>query len=168
MTGAAGEVPEIVRLRPAHAATLSRLFDMARTEGVERFFHPHPLTPAAAAAICRRDGRDLYMALLLNGEAAAYGMLRGWDDGYAVPSLGLLVAGPRRRLGLGLAMMRHLHLAAVLAGADRVRLKVAPDNHAAQNLYRRLGYRFGEEENGQRVGYVLLRQDQSAAPVSMA
>lgn len=159
MVGTGFPIPEILRLRPAHAGALGRMFEAAAAGNVERFFHPHPLTAAAAAAICGRNGRDVYLGLFVDDEAAVYGMLRGWEEGYAVPALGILVAVDHRRRGLGLAMMRHLHLTAALAGAARIRLKVARGNVAARALYHRLGYRFEEEEGNDLIGYLALEGD---------
>ena len=72
----------------------------------------------------------------------AYGMLRGWDEGFSVPSLGIYVAQELRGSGAARLMMEHLHVTARLSGAKRIRLKVYPDNLPAYKLYVSLGYQF--------------------------
>jgi ribosomal-protein-alanine N-acetyltransferase len=79
-------------------------------------------------------------------------MLRGWDAGYAVPSLGMALHPSARGQGLGRTFMELLHDAARTRGARRVRLKVYPENEAARTLYERLGYVFSDFEEGQLVG----------------
>ena len=80
-------------------------------------------------------------------------MLRGWDQGFAVSSLGIATHAAARGIGLGRALMLYLHAEARRRGARRIRLKVYPDNRVAVELYRTLGYVFaGELEEGQLVG----------------
>ncbi len=73
---------------------------MLAARGDGRWFHPHPLTAVEAARPCAYDGRDLYYAAVTGDAVVAYGLLRGWDEGYAVPSLGIAVHPAARGLGL--------------------------------------------------------------------
>ena len=87
-----------------------------------------------------------------------YGMLRGWDAGYNVPSLGIIVAPQSRGTGLGGLLMHYMHHLAKIRGAVRVRLKVYPENEAALSIYRKIGYVFDETlEQNQYVGYYVLQ-----------
>lgn len=76
------------------------------------------------------------------GPVVAYGMLRGWEEGFEVPSLGIAVDRQWRGLGLGRRLMSHLHAVAAERGASTVRLKVDRTNTAAIALYRSFGYEF--------------------------
>ncbi len=60
------------------------------------------------------------------GSIVAYGMLRGWDEGYETPSLGIAVHSEWQARGVGRRMMEHLHQVARVRGAKRIRLKVYP------------------------------------------
>ena len=122
--------------------TLVRLIDPT-------FFRPHAMTALRAAEITHLEGRDVYLLGLVEGEAVAYGMLRGWDEGYVVPSLGVAVRRGALRMGHGRAMMVALHDAARSRGATRVRLRVHPENVAAQALYRSFGYRDAGVDRGE-------------------
>jgi len=146
--------PVIRRVGPADADRLGALFTALRDAGDERRFHPHPLTPEQAGAIAEAERAD-YFALTADGQdAVAYGMLRGWDEGFEVPSLGIAVHPGRRGEGLAGAMMEHLHSVAASRGAPRIRLKVYPDNERAIELYASLGYVFASEPepDGQVLG----------------
>ncbi len=129
----------------ADAPRLEAFFATLVADGTPATFHPHPFTPEAAAAICRHADStpppcDEYHALFEDGRIVAYGMLRGWVEGYAVPSLGIAVGPDDRGRGVARALMRHLHGVAADRGATTIRLKVYRTNAAAVRLYESLGY----------------------------
>ena len=115
------------------------------------FFRPHRFTPEVARTIARRSGNDLFAILVDGDQAVAYGMLRGWDEGYATPSLGLAVRTDRQGQGIGHLMMERLHQAALGRGASIVRLRVHRDNIRARRLYEDFGYVYGNEDRGEIV-----------------
>jgi ribosomal protein S18 acetylase RimI-like enzyme len=117
----------------------------------ETFFRPHPFTPEQAKVIATSSGHDLYAMLLDGGRPVAYGMLRGWDEGYTTPSAGVAVRSSARGHGYGRVMMGHLQSQARVHGATEVRLRVHPDNLVARRLYERLGYVYRGEDRGELV-----------------
>ena len=132
---------------PRDARALAEVF----TDIDESFFRPHPFTPSEAVRIANQVGRDVY-ALLLDGDRpVAYGMLRGWEEGYETPSLGIAVRTSSHRRGLGRLMMSHLHAEAQRRGAVVVRLRVHPDNLRARRLYESIGYGYAGEDRGELV-----------------
>ena len=142
-------------LSPGLAEPLAELFEALRAAGDERWFHPHPLTREEAERLSAYEGRDVYRVLTEDGRVLAYGMLRGWDEGYEVPSLGLAVHPRARGRGAGRALVDHLHEAARARGAARVRLTVYADNEPARRLYEELGYEL-ERRGAELVGFVDL------------
>lgn len=136
--------PAIVPLSPATVDPLLGLLAALDASGATPWFNPHPFTREHLQSLCDPGRKDLYFVLTMGGEALGYGLLRGWDEGYEVPSLGIAVHPERSGAGLGAAMMEFLHCAARLRGSPRVRLRVKSDNARAIALYRRLGYRFEE------------------------
>ncbi len=160
---------------PGDEAALAELFAHIDTT----FFRPHDFTPAMAQEIANRRGRDLF-ALLFDGELpVAYGLLRGWDEGYATPSLGIAVRTGLFGRGIGRRMMRELHRAAAERGSSAVRLRVHEDNVRARRLYERLGYVYAGEDRGELVmnlslppisasGVRLLRPDDPAWDAAIA
>lgn len=115
-------------------------------------FHPHPFTAEQALAIAHYGGRDYYAGMLIDDVMVAYGMLRGWDEGYEIPSLGVVVSPSHRGLGLGRGMMEHLHAVARDRGARTIRLKVYKTNTAAARLYRRMGYVLSDHNEREWLG----------------
>lgn len=147
---------EICRLAPALEPALVRFFARLLDSGAATNFHPHPLTAEEGAKLVRYEGRDLFYAMVCGDEIVSYGMLRGWDEGYDVPSLGIAVDPSVEGRGYGRLMMLFLHASARLRGARHVRLKVYPSNQRAVRLYESLGYRFDEVDREQLVGTIDL------------
>jgi ribosomal protein S18 acetylase RimI-like enzyme len=157
-----------VRRRPAartpHAAldvaslTLGDADDLVRffaavsaDDEVRQFFHPHPLTADYARELCARVAgcRDRYYLARFEGRPVAYSMLRGFDEGYLVPSFGCCTLADLRDAGLGGALLMHAVEESRRLGASTLRLTVSRANLRAVALYRRCGFQLrakGEEE----------------------
>jgi len=161
-------LPECQVLRPEHASALASFFDRLRAREVERLFHPHPLTAEEASKRASHCGKDFYCVLAHEAAIVGYGMLRGWDEGYEVPSLGIVVDPTVQGRGYGKLLMEFLHATARHRGASRIRLKVYPDNLKAVTLYRSLGYEFEEPENGQLIGTLILNPVPGRSPKETA
>ncbi len=140
---------EFRRLGPELLAGLRAFFRSLAADPASALFHPHPFTDEEAERVCSFSGKDLYLAAAVDGDVRAYGMLRGWDEGYAIPSLGIAVHPSARGTGLGAAFMQYLHSVAAARGAKTIRLKVYAHNLRAKALYERLGYTTAGDSNGQ-------------------
>lgn len=125
--------------------------------GETAFFQPHSFADASLDRLVQYQGLDLYYVLVEGPQVLGYGLLRGWDEGYAIPSLGIAIHPQARSFGLGSLLMHFLHLAALRKGASKVRLRVRDDNLKAIALYKRLGYVFESSEGAYQVGYKDLR-----------
>jgi ribosomal-protein-alanine N-acetyltransferase len=153
MISSRAEALEFRQLSPEWEIPLAQFFEELKNNGDEEFFHPHPLTAAEAMERCAHIGLDLYFVAVFGRKVIGYAMLRGWEDGYEVPSLGIAIHPQNRGMKLGRAMMEFLHCVARVRGVQRIRLKVYKKNSIAQKLYENLGYEFKEETNSELVGY---------------
>ena len=126
--------------------------------GETEFFLPHPFTDAELDRRVRYDGLDLYYIAVEGPRVLGYGLLRGWDEGYAIPSLGIAVHPASRSCGLGSSLMHFLHVAAARRQAKKVRLRVNRTNTKAIELYNRFGYEFEPAEGSYYVGFKQLRR----------
>lgn len=146
---------EVVRLAPQWQGGLRQFFQDLKESGDDVFFSPHPADEDSIRRIASLDGKDLYYLLVEEGRVLGYGMLRGWDEGYQIPSLGLAIHPSARGLGLGKMLMDFLHLLAARRGAGKVRLRVRANNEKAISLYKSLDYAFEEDTNqpGFLVGF---------------
>lgn len=148
---------EFRRATPEHTPGLTAFFQRLAADSEASHFHPHPFTLAEAEKICGYSGKDLYLVATFWNQVLAYGLLRGWDEGYTIPSLGIAVDASTRGSGLGLSFMRYLHSAAASLGAETIRLKVYADNVRAKSLYEKLGYEPAGESAGQLVYTLKLK-----------
>jgi ribosomal protein S18 acetylase RimI-like enzyme len=114
------------------------------------------MTTEQAVSLCSYAGKDLYYVACAGTTVLAYGMLRGWDEGYEIPSLGIAVHPQARGTGVARAFMAFLHLAAKLRGATKVRLTVYAENIRAVEIYRRLGYILEHKNEREYVGTIAL------------
>lgn len=135
---------------------LAQFFEDIIAKKEDDFFHPHPLNLEAAKEIASFHGQDLYFLQIRINQIAGYGMLRGWDEGYSVPSLGIAIHPSFRRQGLAKKFMDFMHDQARGRGAKKVRLTVYANNIYALQLYRNFGYSFSDEKDGQVVGFFEL------------
>jgi ribosomal protein S18 acetylase RimI-like enzyme len=143
-------------LGPSWKEPLKKFLGALEQSGDHLRFQPHPFTDEALDRLAAHKGKDFYCVMVDDDRVVAYGMLRGWDEGYEVPSLGIAVHPSTRKEGLGRAMMQHLHETARARGAARVRLRVLEENKPAISLYEQLGYRFAAREARYLVGYLEL------------
>ena len=144
---------EVVRLAPEWQEGLQQFFQDLKAGGDDMFFSPHPTDADSIRHIAAHDGKDLYYLLIEQGEVLGYGMLRGWDEDYQIPSLGLAIHPSARGQGLGKMLMELLHVLVYRRGAVRVRLRVRADNEKALKLYKSLGYAF--EEDATQPGFLV-------------
>jgi ribosomal protein S18 acetylase RimI-like enzyme len=148
---------EIVRLSRQHHDLLCDFFRIIDTEKITKDFHPHPFTQEYAKRLCDYRGKDLYFAVLKGeNKIIGYGMLRGWDEGYEVPSLGICIHPEYQGSGVGRLLMLHLIQSARLQGAERIILKVRKENIRAKNLYTSFGFRLAELDNEYLRGVLKL------------
>jgi ribosomal protein S18 acetylase RimI-like enzyme len=129
---------------PEDADQLGELLTGFATGPEARQFHPHPLTAQEARkiAVGGATRKDLYYGAFLGDRIVGYGMLRGWDEGYSVPSFGVAVDAAYRGLGIGRNMLRYAIDCARKRGAIRLMLKVDLDNPGARHLYESEGFVF--------------------------
>lgn len=147
---------ECVKLNSSWEKPLADLFYLIQSREDDIYFHPHPFTKEEAKKLAGYEGLDLYYILTENYQILGYGMLRGWDEGYQVPSLGIYIHPDARGMGLGKLLMQFLHAIAKRKGAKKIRLKVYSNNDVALKLYKSLGYVFEKEEAGQLLGILEL------------
>jgi ribosomal-protein-alanine N-acetyltransferase len=145
---------------PGDAEQLGELFVALATGPEAGQFHPHPLTVEAARRVAggAASRKDIYFAAFLGNRLVGYGMLRGWDEGYSIPSFGVAVAAAYRGRGVGRALLRYAIESARGRGAETMMLKVHVDNPGARNLYESEGFVFGPspDDPGQVKGLLAL------------
>lgn len=105
-----------------------------------RYFHPFPFTEETAYKIACEPHRDKYYIGLLDENVAGLSMLRGWDEGYIVPSLGIVVDFHLQGQGIGREILRNTLEEAHKLKCPRIRLSVYASNKTAVHLYLAFGF----------------------------
>jgi ribosomal protein S18 acetylase RimI-like enzyme len=150
----------VIRLiRPTDAAVLGDFFEIIGADAESaRFFHPHPLTPEYAALLCGSAPlrRDRHYLVLYENRPVAYMLLRGWDEGYAVPSWGGCVHPELRSAGLGHALLAHAVAECRAVGAAKLRLTVHKANQRGIHLYAKFGFVFENKDARSDIGLLDL------------
>jgi ribosomal protein S18 acetylase RimI-like enzyme len=142
-----------------HTSSLANVLKEIESLGERRYFHPHEFDKQSLEKIATDAvmGGDEYWVGVVKDDVASYGMLRGWRDGYVIPSLGIAIAPGYRRLGYAKHLMAFLHGRASARGALSVRLKVNRQNSPAIQMYKELGYVLTEHSPEDYVGLLSLR-----------
>jgi len=135
-------------VQPKHADALAELFERNSIAGVSTNFDPFPLTAVQARAIALDRHKDAYYLALRGGSTIGMSMLRGFDEGYEIPSFGIFVDHKNQGRGIGRALTVWTIEQAHLRGCSAVRLSVYAKNNAARGLYASLGF---EEQERQQV-----------------
>jgi ribosomal-protein-alanine N-acetyltransferase len=136
---------------------LAALFARIAADGSAAHYRPHPMTAAKAEWLAAYAGPDVYLGAWVGEALAGYGMLRGWEAGYAVPSLGIYILPEHRGTGLAKRLMTRLEHEGLARAAEMIRLRVRAENTRAKHLYDSCGFLFdGTVERGELLGIKAL------------
>jgi ribosomal protein S18 acetylase RimI-like enzyme len=126
-------------------------------ESYLKYFHPHEFD--MASLLKELETGDYFCLLYWRYSPIGYGMLRGWSQGYEIPSLGIAISHVHQHKGLGNYMMAHLELTARMNNAEKLRLVVAKENENAIKLYTKRGYIFNEHGEFELEGFKTLGEE---------
>lgn len=119
---------------------LSRFFFDNNRPDITRNFHPFDLSEKTAKIITCTIHLDNYFGAFCKNRIIGFGMLRGWDDGFDVPSLGILVDHLHQRKGIGRLLTNYAISLAKSKRCKKIRLSVYEDNFPAMALYSSIGF----------------------------
>jgi [ribosomal protein S18]-alanine N-acetyltransferase len=119
---------------------LSRFLEKNNIAAIIRYFHPFPLTLENAFEISHNIQKDRYYLAYLGKEIVGLSMLRGWDEGYDIPSFGILVDYEHCHQGIGKQLTVFTLSEAQRLGCKKVRLSVYGSNSNALHLYESLNF----------------------------
>lgn len=126
-------------LAPEDASLLAGLMQQ-QPPGYMQYFTPFAFEAPVIEAMLAGSSQDVYMGIFWDEALAGFFMLRGWDEGYAVPAYGVTIAESFRGQGLGRLSLEASKSISRLKGAERLMLKVHPNNRAAKHLYESVGF----------------------------
>jgi ribosomal-protein-alanine N-acetyltransferase len=150
-------------IEPGHADRLAELFERNRIPRVAELFDPFPLTAAEARRIALAPRRDAFYVATRGERLVGFSMLRGFDEGYAVPSFGVFVDHQSHGQGIGRELTAWTIEQARRRACPAVRLTVYGSNLAAHRLYESLGFVEQERQSVDCLGHpdekIVMRLD---------
>ncbi len=140
------------KVRPEDASALAALFERNSIPAVTEKFDPFPLTSVHAHRIALEPRQDDYYIALCKKDLLGLSMLRGFDEGYEIPSFGVFIDHACQGRGVGRRLTVWTIDQARLRGCPAVRLSVYADNVGARSLYASLGFHEQERQAVERTG----------------
>ena len=141
---------EIRHLTHEHIASLVELGNNNKEEF--KYFTPHIFTREVITDVVDSSNLDLYYVITYEDKIIGYGMLRGMDDGYNVPSLGIGIDKEFYGTGVATTLVEFLEVTSKLHGYKKMRLRVYMENHRAYHFYNKLGYTYEPYDNESALG----------------
>ncbi len=139
---------------PALSALLTR-----QSIGYRRYFTPFAFDEATVVGVLTRAREDVFGGFYRGGELIGFFMLRGWDEGYDVPALGVLIDEKYRGYQAYKLMALTVELGKSICrqrGVRRIMYKAHTDNTPARSA-RRLG--FTQTGVDERTGFRVFHLD---------
>lgn len=160
----AEDIRVIIReIQPVDCRALARFLEDNNIPEVTRHFRPFPLTSDTAYQIACTTHLDRYYIVLLGNRIVGLCMLRGWDEGFEIPSFGILVDRRFHGRGLGRQIAEFAIKVAQRSGCNRMRLSVYATNAPALHLYASLGFQEADREvvmvDGERDEKIIMYKD---------
>ena len=153
----------IREIRLSDFERLKGFLERNNTPETIRHFHPFPLTAETARWITTVPRRDRYYLALCRKQVIGLCMLRGWDEGFAVPSFGIVVGREFHSKGIGRIITEYAMKEAKKLCCKQVRLSVYASNISAYNTYISMGFKETNREvveiNGEKDEKIIMDKD---------
>jgi RimJ/RimL family protein N-acetyltransferase len=143
---------EIRELKLEHVSSLVKSLSAEDPEYLKHFT-AFELTLESFTAILAKAVNDKYFGIFFSDKIVGFYMLRGFDEGYDIPSYGVLIFSKFSNNGLSKLTLYHAFSMCKLNNISTLMLKVRPDNKFAKKLYESLGFdKTGfDEKNGNYI-----------------
>ena len=148
---------EIKELQSDQGSTLSELILTAPVD-YSKYFVPFSFEEDSIKKIISDAVNDKYFGIFINDDLAGFYMLRGFDQGYEVPSYGVWISDKFSGLGLSKLTLQHAITFCKLNDLKKIMLKVHPENTIAKNIYENSGFKQQgfDEKNSNLIYYKSL------------
>ena len=124
-------------VRPVSIEQAPELTSLLRSQSPAyvRFFSPFNFDHATISGILANLKKDVLSGIYARDRMIGFFMLRGWDEGYEVPTYGVLIDERYSGYGLGRMTLKMAKSICLLRRSPRIMLKVHPEHHPAKALY---------------------------------
>jgi RimJ/RimL family protein N-acetyltransferase len=143
---------EIKELKLEH---IPHLVEKLSHENLEYLKHytAFELTNEKFISLLNNAVKDKYFGIFFGDEIVGFYMLRGFDEGFEIPSYGVIILSRFSNNGLSKLTLYHAFSICRINNIKKLMLKVRPENIYAKKLYESLGFeKTGfDERNGNYI-----------------
>lgn len=151
---------ESLEIKELKLQDVSNLVNKLSENSVEylKLFTAFDLNTDTINSILSKAVNDKYFGIFLSNKIVGFYMLRGFDDGFDIPSYGVIISSDYSNKGLSRLTLYHAFTFCKINGIKKIMLKVHPENTYAKNLYESVGFeRTGfDEKNGNYIYHKIL------------
>lgn len=130
---------EIKRLNFNQSSELANLLQ-SEDEKYSQYFIPFSFDSKTLSEIISKAVNDQFYGIYIENVIAGFYMLRGFDEGYSIPSYGVWISKKYSDKGLSTFTLQHAISFCKLNSIKKIMLKVHPDNAAAKHIYEKYGF----------------------------
>jgi len=131
---------EIKRLNNNHSEDLTNLLQSS-TQQYSQYFNSLSFDLETISGILSKSIKDQIYGIYVEDNLVGFYMLRGFDEGYSVPSYGVWISEKYSNKGLSTFTLQHAISFCKLNSIKKIMLKVHPDNVAAKHIYEKYGFK---------------------------
>jgi RimJ/RimL family protein N-acetyltransferase len=130
---------DIVRMVVNEAHDLAVLFHSADPE-YSKYFTPFSFDEETLRNMLLTAVKDQFFSIKVNNRLSGFYMLRGFDEGYQIPSYGVWIAPEYAGCGLAKLSLQHAICFCKVNRVKKLMLKVAQENTIPKKIYEDFGF----------------------------
>ncbi len=130
---------EIKELKLEHIPNLVENLSAESPEYLKHFT-AFELSEKVFANLLSNAVNDKYLGLFYGEKIVGFYMLRGFDEGYEIPSYGVIILSEFSNKGLSKLTLYHAFALCRINKVKKLMLKVHPENTYAKKLYESFGF----------------------------
>lgn len=143
---------EIRKLTVNQSEELANLLQSSEKEYTQ-YFIPFTFEIETISGILSKAIKDQFYGIYLDNSLAGFYMLRGFDDGFEIPSYGVWIAKEFSAKGISKLTLHHAITFCKTNNIKKLMLKVHPDNLIAKKIYENFGFTY--EGIDKRIGHLI-------------
>lgn len=144
------------KLEPKDAVSLSNLMKQD-SKDYSQYFVAFKFDTVTIKNILAEAKNDIYYGVYWEEELTGFYMLRGFDEGYSIPSYGVYISSRFKNKGLAALTINHAISTCKHLGLKKLRLKVHKENIIAYKQY--LKYGFVETGFDEKINNIIMHRD---------
>lgn len=147
---------EIKRINIYQAREITDLLCKSSKEYSQHFI-PFEFNLDSVTTAMSRAKKDMFYGVYIDNALVGFYMLRGWDEGYEVPSYGVWIAKNFSSKGLSKLTLQHAISICRINKVKKLLLKVHPENVIAKKIYEDFGFIYlGIDE---KIGHLVYQKN---------